>query len=95
MLAYVLYANPPKTRHERADDVRHAGLAAVEGELHQLLLGILQAYETRGEDELASGMLQSFLIGRYGSVSEGKARVGELSTIQDAFRRMQASLYAI
>ena len=93
VLAYVLYANPPKTRHERADGVRHGGGAQTDGELRELLLGILQAYETHGEDELASGKLASFLIGRYGSVSEGKARIGELSTIQDGFRRMQAGLY--
>ena len=94
VLAYVLYTNPPKTRHERADNARHGGIEPGEGELRELLLGILQAYETRGEDELESGKLASFLIGRYGSVSEGKARIGELSTIQDAFRRMQAGLYA-
>ena len=94
VLAYVLYVNQPKTRHERADSMRHGGIAPAEGELQKLLLGILQAYETHGEEELASDKLASFLIGRYGSVSEGKARIGEISTIQDAFRRMQAGLYA-
>ena len=82
VLSYVLFLNPPKTRHERADGVRQGGLTTVEGELRQLLLGILLAYETRGEDELATTKLASFLIGRYGSVGEGKERVGELSTIQ-------------
>ena len=94
VLAYVLYANPPKTRHERADGVRQGDIALAEGELRELLLGILQAYETHGEDELANAKLASFLIGRYGSVGEGKERIGDLSTIQDAFRRMQAGLYA-
>ena len=94
VLAYVLYANPPKTRHERADGVRHGGMAPADGEMRELLLGILQAYETHGEDELATAKLASFLIGRYGSVSEGKEWIGELSAIQDAFRRMQAGLYA-
>ena len=94
VLAYVLYLNPPKTRHERADNVRDGGMVSADGELRQLLLGILQAYETHGEDELANAKLTSFLIGRYGSVSEGKERVGELSTIREAFRRMQAGLYA-
>ena len=94
VLSYVLFANPPKTRHERADGVRQGGMAPVDGELRLLLLGILQAYETHGEDELANAKLTSFLIGRYGSVSEGKERVGELSTIREAFRRMQAGLYA-
>ena len=94
VLAYVLYLNPPKTRHERVDGVRQGGMALADGELRELLFGILQAYETHGEEELASSKLQSFLIGRYGSVSEGKERIGDLSTIQDAFRRMQAGLYA-
>ena len=85
---------PQKTRHERVDGVRQGGMALADGELRELLFGILQAYETHGEDELASAKLGLFLIGRYGSVREGKERVGDLSTIQDAFRRMQAGLYA-
>ena len=62
--------------------------------MRDLLLGILQAYETYGEDELAAGKLQSFVTGRYGSVSESRDRLGALPAVQDAFRRMQASLYA-
>ena len=73
--------------------MRGAGLPAG-GELRDLLLGILQAYETYGEDELASGKLQSFVTGRYGSVSESRERLGALPAVRDAFRRMQASLYA-
>ena len=94
VLGYVLYANPPRTREERADDVRHGGLAQVDGELRELLLGILQAYETHGESELANPKLASYLIGRYGSVSEGKGRLGELPAVQTAFRQMQTRLYA-
>ena len=94
VLGYVLYANPPKTREERADDVRHGGLVQVDGELRELLLGILQAYETHGESELAAPKLTSYLIGRYGSVGEGKGRLGELPAVQTAFRQMQVRLYA-
>ena len=94
VLAYVLYAHPPKTRRERADGARRKGLAAVDGERRELLLGILRAYETHGEGELATGKLQSFLTARYGGVSEGAARVGPLPTVREAFRRMQAGLYA-
>ena len=93
VLGYVLFASPPKTRQQRAEDVRGAGLPAG-GELRDLLLGILQAYETYGEDELATGKLQSFVTGRYGGVSESRERLGALSAVRDAFRRMQASLYA-
>ena len=94
VLAYVLYANPPRTRGERADDVRQGGLDRADAELRDLLLGILQAYETHGEGELASTKLQSFMIGRYGSVGEGRARLGALPAVQAAFRQMQAQLYA-
>ena len=93
VLAYVLYDHPPKTREERADDVRQAGLEKADGELGQLLLGILQAYEIHGENELASTKLASFMIGRYGSVREGRARLGDLPAVQAAFRQMQTSLY--
>ena len=94
VLAYVCFANPPKTREERADDVRQGGLEQVGGELRQLLLGILQAYETHGERELATAKLQSFMIDRYGSVSEGKTHLGDLPMVKAAFRQMQAELYA-
>ena len=94
VLGYVLYANPPRTREERADDVRQGGLEQADAELRELLLGILQAYETHGESELATAKLQSFMIGRYGSVGEGKGRLGELPAVQTAFRQMQVRLYA-
>ena len=94
VLGYVLYANPPKTRGERADDVRQSGLDRAGGELRELLLGILRAYESHGETELASDKLQSFMIGRYGSVGEGRMRLGNLPAVQAAFRQMQARLYA-
>ena len=94
VLGYVMFANPPRTRRARADDVRDRSLQAFDDELRDLLLGILHAYETYGEDELAAGKLQSFVTGRYGSVSESRERLGELSAVRDAFRRMQASLYA-
>ena len=94
VLGYMLYANPPKTRQERADDVRQSGLDRAGGELRDLLLGILRAYESHGETELASDKLQSFMIGRYGSVGEGRERLGDLPAVKAAFLQMQARLYA-
>lgn len=94
MLACVLYATPPKGRWERANSVRDSGLEAVGGELRELLLDILKTYETHGESELAAAKLATFMIGRYGSVGEGKARLGDLPAVQAAFRQMQARLYA-
>ena len=94
VLGYVLYASPPKTRSERADDVRLGGLDDVDGELRELLLAVLQAYENHGEAELAVPKLVSFLVGRYGGVGEAKTHLGELPLVQSAFRQIQARLYA-
>ena len=94
VLSYILFANPPKTRHDRAETVRQDGLADFGNEMKDLLLGILKAYETAGEAELAGKKLGQFLTARYGSVSEGKVKLGDLQTIRDAFNRMQAGLYA-
>lgn len=94
VLSYILFTNAPKTRHDRADSVRSAGLAEVDRETKDLLLAILNAYEARGESELATKKLGTFLTARYGSVSEGKARLGGLIAIKDAFFSMQKNLYS-
>lgn len=62
--------------------------------MKELLLAILGAYEVRGEAELATKKLGTFLTVRYGSVSEGKANLGGLAAVKDAFRAMQAKLYS-
>ena len=94
VLSYILFTNEPKTRHERADNVRSAGITDANGDMKDLLLAILGAYEARGESELATKKLGTFLTARYGSVSEGKAKLGGLPAIKGAFRNMQASLYS-
>lgn len=82
------------TRHDRAECVRRGDLATVDGELKQFLLGILQAYDKDGEGELDPKKLGDFLTVQYGGVSEGMSRLGQPAAILDAFRRMQAGLYA-
>jgi type I restriction enzyme R subunit len=94
VLSYVLFTNEPKTRHERADGVRAEGLGAGDNGLKELLLAILAAYEARGESELATKKLGTFLTARYGSVSEGKAKLGGLAAVKDAFVNMQTRLYS-
>eukprot|EP00438_Fugacium_kawagutii_P002421 Skav225967 [mRNA] locus=scaffold7540:10333:12689:+ [translate_table: standard] len=94
VLSYILFTNPPKTRHERAEHVRSDGLNASEQDVEDLLLSILKAYEERGESELATKKLGTFLTARYGSVSEGKTKLGGLADVKHAFRAMQTSLYA-
>ncbi len=94
VLSYILFTSTPKTRHERADNVRSDGMADTDHETKELLLAILGAYEERGESELATKKLGTFLTARYGSVSEGKAKLGGLDAIKGAFRQMQQTLYA-
>ncbi|SFL57307.1 EcoAI/FtnUII family type I restriction enzme subunit R [Shimia aestuarii] len=94
VLSYILFTNTPKTRHDRANVVRTGGLADAKRDMKELLLAILSAYEARGERELATKKLGAFLTARYGSVSEGKARLGDLPAIKKAFLRMQEKLYA-
>ena len=94
VLSYILFTNPPKTRQERADGVRSAGMAAEGGDMKELLLAILHAYEARGESELATKKLGTFLMARYGSVSEAKKKLGGLPAVKGAFRSMQTTLYS-
>jgi type I restriction enzyme, R subunit len=93
VLSYILFTNPPKTRQERADGLRAAGVEA-DGELKALLLAILQAYEDRGESELATKKLGTFLTARFGSVNESRTKLGDLGGVRNAFRTMQQTLYA-
>ena len=79
MLSYILFTNPPKTRQERADKARPAGVANAEGDLKDLLLAILRAYEARGESELATKKLGTLLAARFGSVNESRTKLGGLA----------------
>ena len=94
VLSYILFTNPPKTRHERAAYVRSNSMEEPVDETKALLLAILASYEERGESELATKKLGTFLTARYGSVSEGKAKLGGLDAIKEAFRKMQGTLYS-
>lgn len=93
VLSYVLFTNAPKTRHDRADRVREGSIDAFDAETKDLLLGILKAYEVDGESELATKKLGQFLVARYGSIGEGKEKLGGLAAVSDAYRKLQLSLY--
>jgi len=94
VLSYIMFTNDPRTRHERADHVRSDGMVDADGEMKDLLLAILGAYEARGETELATKKLGTFLTARYGSVNEAKSKLGDLPAIKKAFRTMQEVLYS-
>ena len=93
VLSYVMFTNPPKTRNERAERVRSDG-AVGDGDMKDLLMTILGAYEAHGYSELATSKLRTFITARFGSVSEGKVRLGGISVAKEAFRGMQATLYS-
>lgn len=94
VLSYVLFTVPPKNRATRADTVRTGQMQGFEGEMRELIVGILNAYARDGESELATPKLGRYLTARYGSIGEGKARLGDLGVIKDAYRTMQERLYA-
>ena len=93
VLGYVLFTNESKTRHARAQQAKSDGLSDSTTETRELLLAILKSYEERGESELATKKLGTFMTARYGSVSEGKAKLGGLTTVKEAFLKMQERLY--
>jgi type I restriction enzyme R subunit len=93
VLAYIRFTVPPKTRADRAEAVRHDGLASAEYKMKAFLLGILQAYETVGETELAKDKLGDFLTARYGSLADARAVLGDVASIRQAFLDVQRDLY--
>ncbi len=94
VLSYVLFNADPLTREERADGLQGADDLSHDHEMKDLLSSILEAYVNDGESELATKKLGQFLTARYGSVGEGKARLGDLAAVRTAFRDMQVKLYA-
>ena len=94
VFGYLLFLKDPKTRSDRASSVSASDLAQNQEELRGLLIGILEAYETSGESELANGKLEKFLMARFGSVGEAKARLGSLQEVRSTFRGMQQLLYS-
>jgi len=94
VLNHVMYTTVPKTRSDSADSVRTASVGDIKGDIRILLLSILSAYELRGESELATKKLGSFLTGRFGSVIEGKAKLGGFPFVRDAFWKTQLDLYS-
>ena len=93
VLGYVLFTNPPLTREQRADNVEKSGLGDVDGEMREFLLRILASYAKSGEDELSVERLTQHMKAVYGSVIEGKDKLGEPSAVRQAYIRMQEQLY--
>ena len=95
VLSYILFTKPPKTREDRAEEARQGfPLATAGSDMKELLMNVLESYEDLGENELTNKKLKHFLIAKYGSVSEARSRLGEIQDIKDAYRGVQAALYA-
>jgi type I restriction enzyme, R subunit len=94
VLAYIRFTIPAKTRAERAETAANGNLAASDGEMHEFLVGVLQAYAAHGEGELSLSKLSSFLTARYGTIADAKSRLGEITAIKAAFVEIQRDLYA-
>lgn len=95
VLAYIRFTTPPKTRSDRAQSARTAGLATSEERMQDFLLGVLRAYEALGETELRAGKLGDYLTARYGSLADAKAALGDIATIREAFIGVQQEIYRI
>ena len=63
-------------------------------EMRKFLQRILSAYVDQGESELSTDSLSNFILARYGSISEGKDRLGELNQVRIAFENLQRNIYA-
>ena len=94
VLSYVLFTNPLKTRHDRATTLLGKGFGISDNEMTALLVGILKAYEARGETQLATKKLGQFSTARYGNVGESKGKLGKLAVVREAFKQMQITLCA-
>lgn len=93
MLAYIPFTIPPKTRTARADRVRSEELGESSDDMGQFLLGVLKAYGTHGETELAPAKIGDMLTARFGSFSDARKRLGDVQTIRDAFVSLLGGLY--
>jgi len=93
VLAFVLFANDPITRAERAGGATPDTIQLADENMQEFIAALLNAYVENGEDELATENLSKFLTAKYGSIGEGKAVLGELPAIKSAFKAIQVSLY--
>ena len=64
------------------------------GEMREFLQRILSAYVDQGESELSTDSLGNFILARYGSIGEGKEKLGDLDQVKAAFKELQSAIYA-
>jgi type I restriction enzyme R subunit len=93
VLAYVAFAQSPKTRQERAE----AGKTRIAGEyddkLRNFLDFVLAEYVAQGDAELAAEKLNELIVLKYGTAAEAAKKLGGVAVIRDAFTGFQRHLY--
>ena len=94
VLSYVLFTNQPRKRSDRAEQASVGLPDRSSVELKELLASILEAYVHGGERELRTEKLGQYLIARYGSVGEGKEKLGlGIPAVRTANQQLQVKLY--
>ncbi|MGI9392645.1 MAG: EcoAI/FtnUII family type I restriction enzme subunit R [Parvibaculales bacterium] len=93
VLGYILFALKPLTREQRADNVKKNGLEVAGEEMQSFLSRILNSYINSGEDELSAERLEQHIRAAYGSVGEGKHKLGKVAMVKGAYLQMQEKLY--
>ncbi|NBR21801.1 MAG: restriction endonuclease subunit R, partial [Proteobacteria bacterium] len=93
VLSYILFVLPPLTREERADRVKKDGLEDEGEEMRSFLRRVLGAYVEAGESELDNERLGRHIEAAYGSLGDGRSKLGETASIREAYLGMQARLY--
>ncbi|MGL4638089.1 MAG: EcoAI/FtnUII family type I restriction enzme subunit R [Beijerinckiaceae bacterium] len=93
VLAYVAFLAVPITRLERVETHRDRALQAYGAELQAFLSFVLAQYVTEGVDELDQEKLGTLITLQYGSVNDAIRRVGDVSTIRNAFVGFQKHLF--
>ena len=93
VLSYILFVLPPLTREERADRVKKDGLEDEGEEMRSFLRRVLGAYVKAGESELDNERLGRHIEAAYGSLGDGRSKLGETASIREAYLGMQARLY--
>ena len=96
VLEYVAFAIPRKKRAERAEMAK-SGLARwVSGdEASEFYRFVLENYVQGGVDVFTrDDALSQLIITKYGTINDGKARLGGAKVIQDGFAALQREVYA-
>jgi len=93
VLAYIAFAFAPITRQERVETRRSDIFSHYEDPLRAFLEFVLAEYVKEGVDELDQAKLPDLLELRYNTVQDAAAKLGDPTSIREAFVGFQKYLY--